>query len=144
MEDSELREMQTQLPGMTDECVDRARYGGIAAISSLAVDECFGMSPPHKFRGIWRNDFEGSRFCPEPATECGYDAPGDNIWLSYSRTLRGRQKPEEGHGGYYEVEFVGRMTAERGHHAHFGMFDHEVIVDRMVTLDPLPSASQTK
>ncbi|WP_168157307.1 hypothetical protein [Erythrobacter sp. QSSC1-22B] len=41
MEDPELREMQTRLPGMTDECVDRAHYGGIAAISSLAVDECF-------------------------------------------------------------------------------------------------------
>lgn len=136
MSEEDLREMQATLPGMTSDCMEKARYGDIDAISSLAVNECFEMSPARRFRGIWRNEFEGSRFCPEPAIECGYDAPGDDIWLSYSRSLRNRQKPREGDGSFYQIEFVGRMTAHRGHYAHFGMSDHEVVVDEIISLHP--------
>lgn len=140
MSEDELWEMQAMLPGMTSECVDKARYGGITSISSLSVDQCFEMAPTQTWRGIWRNDFEGSRFCPEPATECGYETPGDEVWLSYSQVLR-RQgiEPQEGRGGFYEIEFVGRMTAKRGHYAHSGMFDHEVVVDQIISLRALIS-----
>lgn len=141
MSEDELREMQTMFPGMTSECVDKARFGGINAISGLAVDECFEMAPPGRYRGIWRNDFEGSRFCPEPATECGYDTVGDDIWLSYSQSVRSRQSPREGEGGLYQIEFVGRKTAKRGHHGHVGVADFEVIVDQIVSLRPITSAS---
>lgn len=129
-------------PGMTAACVEKARMGGIEAISSLAVEECYDMGLPRRLRGLWRNDFEGSRFCPEPATDCGYDAPGDEIWLSYSRNLRPQQNPREGDGGLYQIEFFGRMTATRGHYGHAGMSNHEAVVDEVISIRPSANTSQ--
>ena len=142
MSEHALDKLQATMPGMTNACVDKARYGGIDAISSLPVDECFKMAPPERFRGIWRNDFEGSEFCPEPATECDYDAPGDDIWLSHSKTLKAQPVPHAGDGRLYQIEFMGRLTAKRGHFGHFGVFDREVIVDRVISLRPLAGASE--
>ena len=45
--------------------------------------------------------------------------------------------PREGEGAYYEVEFIGRRTAKRGHYGHFGAFDHEIVVDHMISIRPL-------
>lgn len=40
----------------------------------------------------------------------------------------------QGRGGLYAVEFEGRLTAYRGTYGHFGMYDHEVIVDRLISI----------
>jgi hypothetical protein len=141
MSKDELRELQALLPGMTDECVDKARFDGITAISNLNVDQCFEMNPARNWRGLWRNDFEGSRFCAEPATQCEYETPGEKIWLSYSDSLRQQAtEPREGDGGRYEIELEGRRTVERGHHGHFGASDHEVVVDRIISIRPVPAS----
>jgi hypothetical protein len=139
MSEQEISELQTFAPGMTAACIEKARFGGLNAISSLPVEECYQMAPARRLRGQWRNDFEGSRFCPEPMKECGYDTPGDDIWLSLSEDLQPpRSWPEVGDGGMFEIEFVGRLTAKRGHYAHFGMSDHEVVVDRVISIRTLP------
>lgn len=138
MSEQEVAELRAFAPGMTAACIEKARFGGLNAINSLSVEQCYEMAPVRKWRGLWRNDFEGSRFCPEPMTECGYDTPGDDIWLSYSQGLRPSSSwPEVGSGGMYEVEFVGRLTAKRGHYAHFGSSDHELVVDQLISIQPL-------
>ena len=138
MSQEELADLHSSSPGMTAACLEEARFGGLNAISSLPVEQCFEMAPARRWRGLWRNDFEGSRFCPEPMKECGYDTPGDDIWLSYSEGLQPPPSwPELGSGGMYEVEFVGRLTARRGHYAHFGSSDHELVVDQVISIRPL-------
>ena len=135
MSEAELDEMQQILPGMTAECVDKARMGGIAALSSIETDKCFQMEPSRRWAGVWRNDFEGQRFCPAPATECSIESPGDEIWLRYSKGLRrAGVEPREGVGGLYTIEFIGRRTLIEGAHGHHGAYDHEIIVDRLTSI----------
>lgn len=137
LSDAEMREMQEILPGMTGECVERVRFGGLEAFPA-AVENCFEMTPQQQWSGLWRNDFEGSRFCPGPAEECDYESPGDQIWLSYSEQLsRAGTEPPFGYGGLYEIEFVGRRTLRRGQFGHSGGFDHEIVVDRLIALKEL-------
>jgi hypothetical protein len=138
MSEEELAELQAFAPGITAACLEKARFGGINAINSLGVEQCYEMAPARTWRGLWRNDFEGSRFCPEPMKDCGYDTPGDDIWLSYSQGLKPQRLwPREGTGRMYQVKFIGRLTAKRGHYAHFGSSDYEVVVDRVLSIRTL-------
>ena len=144
MSEEDIAELQTFAPGMTAACIDKARYGGLNAISSLSVEQCFELGPAQRWRGLWRNDFEGSRFCPEPMKECGYDTPGDEIWLTFSDGLQPPKSwPQIGDGGMFEIEFIGRLTARRGYYGHMGASDHEVVVDRTISIQALtrPDAS---
>jgi hypothetical protein len=87
------------------------------------------MQPQQRWRGLWRNDFEGSRFCPGPATQCQMDTPGDIIWLDAERATR-----NEPDGALYAVELLGRRTAVKGEYGHMGGSDHDLIVDRFISM----------
>jgi hypothetical protein len=119
-------------PGMTDECLNKIRWGGIPA-TPTAVDQCFKMQPARRWRGVWRNEFEGSRFCPAPATKCSFYSPGDRIWLD---------APKHPDHTLYAVDFIGRRTAVKGHYGHMGVFDHELIVDRMIAMRQLEAPTK--
>lgn len=40
-------------------------------------------------------------------------------------------------GNRYLVSFVGRKTKYRGSYGHFGLYQSEIIVDRMISLELL-------
>src|SRR4051794_35282987 len=70
---------------------------------------CYRLTAAQRWQGLWRNDFEGSRFCAAPAQECVYHTPGDRIWMDYSFGLTDT-RPREFKvlpGGLYRVDFVG-------------------------------------
>lgn len=92
----------------------------------MPTDKCVRMSSPKRFRGLWRADFEGSQFCEEPAPTCEFTRDGATAWLS------GKTEDHED-GELYRVEFVGRKTIDAGTYGHFGMYAHEIIVDRMLS-----------
>lgn len=129
-------------PGLTDACKARLRADGLSALEP--VENCFQMSPRQRWRGLWRNTFEGSRFCAEPATACIADTPGEKVWLSLGdhANLGGR------YGGLYAVEFAGRRTAVPGTFGHLGGSDHELIVDQLISIrevePPTPPLTQAK
>ena len=54
-------------------------------LQSVPTDQCVKMSPSVRMQGLWRNEFEGSQFCPAPAKECSFALEdGGNerrIWL---------------------------------------------------------------
>lgn len=126
-----IAELQAELPGMTDDCVERVRAGGIRAFPD-DTDECFKMGPAQRYRGLLNVDLEESRFCPHPAQSCSYDTPGSYIWLSFPRDYDGVQpvRPD----GLYTIDFLGRQTLEIGAHGHLGMAQHEVIVEQVRAL----------
>ncbi|WP_230292936.1 hypothetical protein [Croceicoccus sp. Ery5] len=145
MSDNEVALLREHSPGMTDECVEKARFGGFAAISSLAVDQCFEMDTAQTYRGLWRDDFEGSRFCPSPQTECTQETSGEAIWLTFSPELEGRENVARGmSGNLYAIEFIGRMTAHRGHYGHMGMFNREAVVDEITSIRPLTPGQKSR
>ena len=130
----EVARLQAVAPGITKNCLEKARIEGFAAVPFTA-EQCFELAPARRWRGLWRDDFEGSRFCPEPVDECDYKTSGDIIWLSSSERLKAaRALPQRGEGGLFEVEFVGRLTAQRGYYGHFGMSDYEIVVDRLISI----------
>jgi hypothetical protein len=96
------------------------------------TDECFRMQPQQRWRGLWRNEFEGSRFCPAPAKQCEFDTPGDIIWLDAERVRK-----TEPDGALYAVDLLGRRTSVEGHYGHMGGSDHELIVDRFISIAKL-------
>jgi hypothetical protein len=97
----------------------------VVAYGRIPLDQCFKMDPPRRWQGVWRNEFEGSRFCPAPAKKCSYYSPGDRIWLD------AQKRPDE---TLYAVDFVGRRTAVKGRYGHIGGSDYELIVDRMISI----------
>jgi hypothetical protein len=92
---------------------------------SVPLDQCYKMDSPRRWRGVWRNEFEGSRFCPAPAMKCSYYSVGDRIWLDASKS------PDQ---TLYTVDFIGRRTAVKGRYGHMGGSDYEVIVDRVISI----------
>jgi hypothetical protein len=42
----------------------------------------------------------------------------------------------------YAVEFIGRRTAVKGRYGHMGVFDHELIVDRMISMRQVEPATK--
>ncbi|MAN11594.1 MAG: hypothetical protein CMN63_04105 [Sphingobium sp.] len=133
--DQAIQEMREGMPGITERCLNEIKSGGIEAMPS-GTDKCFEMTPARQWKGLWRREFENSRFCPSPAVSCSYQTAGDRIWLS------GKPLTSLGNGdGLYEVEFVGRQTAHKGRYGHMSTFDHEIIVDKVVNFQPVGAAS---
>lgn len=123
--DRQIARTGVGVPGRPSPCARTTTENGIKIVVGSPTDQCVKMLPQQRWRGLWRNDFEGSQFCPEPATECRLDSPGERIWLS--------ERPDKrGDGKLYHVDFVGRKTMYKGHYGHMGVFDHEIIMDRMI------------
>ncbi|ALJ14421.1 hypothetical protein [Sphingopyxis macrogoltabida] len=125
-----VRELKDELPGITEQCLNRLRYGGIDAMPTRA-DQCFEMGPKKLWKGLWRNDFEGSRFCASPAESCSSDTSGERIWLSDPDNIL---RVKTGDEALYRIEFWGRRTLKAGAHGHLGGSDHDLIVDEVISL----------
>lgn len=109
-------------------CLHRVQteYGEV--YEGIPLDQCYKMDPPRRWKGVWRNEFEGSRFCPAPAKKCSGSSRGDYIWLDM------RKSPDQ---TLYTVDFIGRRTSVKGRYGHMGGSDYELIVDRMISITPL-------
>ena len=137
----EMQQIASTFPGMTGKCLRQIQKAGIDALPD-GTEQCFQMTPSQRWRGVWRNDFEGQRFCPAPARDCFDDSPGDDVWLTFSKELpHSKMQPI---GGLYEIEFIGRKTVHRGRFGHFGMSDHEMVVERVISLRELEPPPMSK
>jgi hypothetical protein len=141
MSDEQLKSIQADYPGIKPDCLEKLKYGGVQALPR-ETDQCFEMTSSQRWQGLWRDEFEGSVFCPSPAKECSSIRP-DGTWLSYTDKLRhAGTRPAEGAGGLYRVEFIGRKALKPGHYGHMGYFANEIIVDQLISarqLEPPPA-----
>lgn len=112
-------------------CTVESVENGITIISGLPIDECYRMLPRQRYSGVWVNEFEGSRFYPGRSTRP--DARDEaRIWLDVQRV-----NPRAVYGLAYQVEFEGRRTMYPGPFGHLGSADHELIVDRVISIAPI-------
>jgi len=105
--------------------------------------ECLKMDPPRRWKGLWYNEFEGSRFCPEPAQQCGPDTPGDKIYLDWSFSFPPKWKGLP-LNRVYAVDFIGRRTSVRGNYAGSSYF---IMGNRLISLkeiEPPPITAQSR
>ena len=124
--DQQIARTGKGMPGRPYPCSYEEVVDGTKVIASSPIDRCVKMSPEQHWRGVWRNDFEGSRFCPEPATTCDHKTPGERIWLSGT--------PGQPQGGLYQMDFMGRRTMYKGPYGHMGGSDQELVVDRVISM----------
>ena len=134
--ESDLQELRSALPGIQERCIEILRNEGFDAMPK-ETDACFEMTDAREWVGLWRYEFEGSRFCPAPTTTCSFESPGDRIWLDV-RTIAGDHRmPSDryGDGKLYQIRFVGRRTETRGAFGHLGSSDHEIIADKLLSIE---------
>ncbi|WP_404334333.1 hypothetical protein AB2M62_12980 [Sphingomonas sp. MMS12-HWE2-04] len=132
--DEQVASLREGLPGISEQCLQMARDGGVEAIPS-AVDQCFKMTPSQHWHGLWRDDFEGRRFCPAPARQCSIETPGPKIWPRFKDEKRpiGNQAT----GKLYAVEFIGRRTQSPGAHGHMAQSEHAILIDQLLAISPV-------
>lgn len=120
-------------------------------IGFLPTDQCFKMQGPERYRGIWIDAFEGQDFIPEgtslpdwprtdPTTpswrEQADRVQAARIWLNVDRA--GVAHDVNANGRKMRIEFIGRKTMYQGAYGHMGMSGNEIIVDRVISLEPAP------
>jgi hypothetical protein len=130
--DAELRQMRVEMPGITDDCLEKIKWGGIQAAPAQA-DQCFKFEKPRRWKGIWINQFERQRFCPNPPERsCPKNSTTNQnyVWLEFAS----EPSIKPGSGGVYELEFIGRRSVGAGVFGHFGMSPNEIIVDHIISL----------
>ena len=125
--DRQIAETGKGVPGRPLPCTYEEIQNGVRVLVSQPTDICVKMSAQQHFRGLWRHPMEGSRFCPEPATQCTSESPGEKIWLSSTPGRGGR-------GELYRVDFIGRKTLYKGAYGN-GFADHEIVMDRAIRIE---------
>jgi hypothetical protein len=135
LSDGQLQAIRTDAPGMSEDCLNKLKWGGIGALPN-DVGQCFKFTPPKRMQGLWRNQFEGSDYCEDQARPCPDKkmnaSHGFSTWLEMRAPLPGaRDTPP---GGLYAIDFVGRRSVGAGKFGHFGMWRNEVIVDRLLSI----------
>jgi hypothetical protein len=142
--DADMNYYDAELPGMTEECRNKLQFGGIGALPE-DTDDCYKMSLPQRWQGLWRNAFESHVFCETPATRCRIEPEADPqpayTWIEFKRPLDPRIKQAE---GLYRIDFIGRRTVVPGNYGYLGLARHAIVVDRLLFIDrqdrPVPHA----
>lgn len=107
--------------------------------SSLPTDRCFRMSPPQRMKGVWIDEFEGSQFLLNASDASQVEVGLGGTWLDVeTNRIPGLfQEAPVAELRAFEIEFIGRQTLVAGRHGHTGGFDHEVVVDRLISARPI-------
>src|SRR3954451_11478197 len=79
LSDEQIAEFRKVDPGMTDECLDKLKWGGVDALPGDY--QCERLTPQRRWRGLYRSEFEAPRFCEAPADECTRETPGVYVRL---------------------------------------------------------------
>lgn len=100
---------------------------------------CMPYSPPQRFEGVWVIGMESSRFYPNVSTyEATTNLP-DQTWLEFDVSVP-PEATEAGQGAgthAYSIDVIGRRSLCEWHYGHLGMSPHEVVAQRIVSLQPL-------
>lgn len=138
--DADYQAFKTSNPGMTNQCLDAYRYGGFNAWRPNDPD-CYEMTPPQHWSGLWEIGWEWTNFCPDPAEECEWMSER-GTWLTFAKDAYRGSKPLD--DGVYRIDFVGRRTKVAGNFGHQASYDHLMIVDRVISIQKIPGQKYTK
>jgi hypothetical protein len=120
-------------------CADARIVDGAKVIEGRPLDQCYKMEPQRRFRGIWLDQFEGSRFYEgltnvqqvRAAIEARLkQRERSSEWLSFAKEDASTEPSPTAR--LVSVEFLGRRTAYPGRYGHMGISGSEVLVDRMI------------
>jgi hypothetical protein len=118
--------------GFDQPCTREKAVDGYKVSERLPTDQCVYMEPARVWRGRWLNQHEHTVFCAVDAGQDECPEPKERTWLS--GMLDGEI------GQRYLVSFVGRRTKYPGGYGHFGLYDSEIIVDRVISLERISAS----
>ncbi|WP_156442938.1 MULTISPECIES: hypothetical protein [unclassified Sphingomonas] len=125
----------------TTRCYRRETHGGTPVLGSIGTRLCHELDAPKRFRGIFFDEFEGQLFIEGSPPGPPYREPQERVWPSFDGATtfdKGTKNTliDDGSGStrVFEIEFIGRKTSRKGRYGHFGMSQHEVVIDRVVRL----------
>lgn len=123
-------------------------------IHQRATAKCVKMTRPQRFRGIWVDHFEGQAFIPAGSTPPQWPdgkLPPAEWRVQYERShaatiwldVDPEKVPSNWHRSHQRavIDFIGRKTRYPGHYGHMGMAGHEIVVDRILSLEKCPGAA---
>ncbi|WP_420142887.1 hypothetical protein [Sphingomonas sp.] len=121
-------------------CAKERTANGKTVIEGIPFDQCYKMLPAKRMRGVWLDEFEGSRFFED------VDHPDQVIaalrherdaklwpfgeWLGWGKAREPETPPRS---RMVLIDFVGRRTAVPGSYGHGGGSRSEVLVDKVLS-----------
>lgn len=104
---------------------------------------CIRYDPPRMFTGIWWDEFEGEAYWDFARALPLQDSKPDfasAAWLDFDPGLMAGRDIDRsnGHEKPWRISFMGRKTSVPGRHCHFGQFSHNIIVERIVSMETMP------
>jgi hypothetical protein len=130
-------ETPTSADGQPEARADAVARGPFAVTQEEVLRNAEGpglaMTPPQRMRGLWRDQFEGSAFYA--GLEAPPEAEGAKTWLDIdeNKLPKALRRKNDWWPRWVEIEFIGRKTLRRGAYGHFGMFEHYVVVDKVIS-----------
>ncbi len=127
-------------------CLQTSKEDGFSILSYVGDRECYRLSEPVLMRGIWHNEFEGSRFFANVQSVDGLPVE-PKVWLQTHELLSGPQAPLQD-GKFYRVEFVGRQPLLSWSklmspgYGHLGMSNGLVVVDHFTAISQIDPSDQ--
>jgi hypothetical protein len=103
-----------------------------ADLQRQPVDRCYRFGAQQHWKGEWRLEMESSTFCPAPSRNCPKDYQS-KLWLEFQKGAEPRENKYPP-GGTFAIEFDGRKNLLPGTFGYAGMFENEVIVDRVISM----------
>ena len=117
---------------MVQACLDKVRFGGFIEWRPDDPD-CYKMLPAQRWSGLWEHGWEWTNFCPDPADTCDWMAKR-GIWLDFADNVELEDNLPD---GIHRIEFVGRRTKMPGNFGHTASYNHLMIVDQIISLEPV-------
>lgn len=120
---------RTATQGYDEPCTREKTVDGYKVSEYLPTNQCVHMEPAKVWRGQWLNQYEHTVFCASDAGQSECPEPEEETWLSGA--INGES------GQRYSISFLGRKTRYPGGYGHFGLYDSEIIVDRVISMEKI-------
>jgi hypothetical protein len=130
-------------------CASSGELNGSRVLVWKPAEDCYKMLPAQRYQGIWLDAFEGSEFF-EGAKDAR-DVEEEmtrrtasrelivGVWVNWPATPASTSDTDSQSGRLFAVEFIGRRTEHAGRFGHLGMFQHEMVVDQVISQRALDS-----
>ena len=132
--EAEFAEFRESHPGMVGACLEEVRYGGYMQWRPNDPD-CYELLPAQRWTGLWEHGWEWTNFCPEPAQSCNW-MTNRGTWLIFADDVKSRSSLPD---GVHRIALIGRRTKAPGNFGHTTSYEHLMVVDHIISLEPSES-----
>lgn len=136
---------QTSLTGFDplSRCLLKAKNGAWGSVGYISPRNCYRFGPEKEFDGIYFDEFEGQFFI-EGARPATHYKLKELVWLTIDdkTDLNGHELSAPLKSRIWHIKFVGRKTKVKAFYGHGGVFENEIIVDKILSARLIKSGDE--